>query len=94
MEYIDTSSIRFDLKIDCNWHAQLQGEVPNECMKIQVTAVSAQTDPIVELYALNSQSIPLEDHEGSWSQLIPTWRFVDEYENVVTRLRLLPVKLR
>ena len=88
MEYIDTSSIRFDLKIDCNWHAQLQGEVPNECMKIQVTAVSAQTDPIVELYALNSQSIPLEDHEGSWSQLIPTWRFVDEYENVVTRLSI------
>ena len=88
MEYIDTSSIRFDLKIDCNWHAQLQGEIPNECMKIQVTAVSAQTDPVVELYALNSQSIPLENHESSWSQLIPTWRFVDEYENVVTRLSI------
>ena len=52
------------------------GEQSNTPFVVSITA-NDDGPHVVDLYAMRSHSFPREGKEGMWSQLIPTWRFVN-----------------
>lgn len=57
----------------------------------KVKVVSSQIDrPLnVDLFAINSKSIPYNFVSSRWSFLTPTWKFLDKDKNTVTSISLL-----
>lgn len=50
-------------------------------------AASAMTPTIdIDLYASRSNAFPHESKDGWWKNLLPTWKFYDDENNVITRI--------
>lgn len=54
--------------------------------KIEIVSSNPDKPLIVDLFASNSKSIPYQFASERWSQLTPTWKFLDKDQNFVTSL--------
>lgn len=61
--------------------------------KISVVSSQPYRPLILDLFALNSPSIPPETINNKWGYLAPTWKFLDKNYNEVTSLSVEPVLL-
>jgi hypothetical protein len=71
----------------------LIGERTPTPFKISVISSQPNRPLILDLFALNSQSIPTEAIQNKWGYLAPTWKFLDKNYNIVTSLSVQPTIL-
>lgn len=65
-----------------------QGDYSSEKIKISVSASPQTLFADVNLYSSGSNSIPYSEHESMWSNLIPTWRFLNDKNEVVETVHI------
>lgn len=71
----------------------LASEITPTPFKISVVSSQPYRPLVLDLYAINSPSIPTESIQSKWGYLAPTWRFLDKNYNEVTSLSVTPIPL-
>lgn len=61
----------------------------NTPFKIQVVSSQINRPLNVDLYAINSKSIPYEHVSSRWSFLNPTWKFLNKANDIITTVSVL-----
>ena len=62
------------------------GVTTNTPFKVTVTTAQISSSLVIDLFAVNSKSVPFQFVPEHWNFLTPTWKFLDENSNFITSI--------